>query len=49
MAELEAGLSPEALEARLGELYPQMDASQLADILARALFVAEVWGRIHAQ
>ena len=48
MAELDAGLSPEALQARLGELYPQMDEAQLAEVLARALFVSEVWGRINA-
>ena len=47
LAELDAGLEPEALQARLGELYPQMDETQLADVMARALFVAEVWGRIH--
>lgn len=49
MAELEAGLAPEELQARLGELYPQMNDAQLAEILARAMFVAEVWGRIHAR
>lgn len=49
MAELEAGLAPEKLQTRLGELYPQMDDAQLAEILARAMFVAEVWGRIHAR
>lgn len=45
MAELEAGLPPEALQSRLGDLYPQMDETQLAEIMARALFVSEVWGR----
>ena len=49
MAELEAGLAPAELQARLGELYPQMDEAQLADVLARAMFVAEVWGRINAR
>lgn len=47
MADLEAGLTPAELQARLGELYPQMDDAQLADVLARAMFVAEVWGRAH--
>ena len=47
MADLEAGLTPAELQARLGELYPQMDDAQLADMLARAMFVAEVWGRAH--
>lgn len=49
MAELEAGLSPEELSARLGALYPYMDDAQLAEVMARALFVAEVWGRVHAR
>ena len=48
MAELEAGLSPEDLQTRLGELYPQMDEAQLAEVLAKALFVSEVWGRVNA-
>ena len=48
LAELEAGLSPAELEGRLAGLYPLMDETQLADILARALFVAEIWGRCHA-
>ena len=47
MAELDAGLSPEDLQARLGDLYPQMDEAQLAEVLAKALFVSEVWGRIN--
>lgn len=48
MAELDAGLSPADLQARLGELYPQMDEAQLAEVLARALFVSEIWGRANA-
>lgn len=48
LAELEAGLSPAELEGRLAGLYPLMDETQLADILARALFVAAIWGRCHA-
>lgn len=47
MAEVQAGLTPEELSARLADLYPLMNSSQLADILASALFVAEIWGRIH--
>ena len=47
MADLEAGLTPAELQARRGELYPQMDDAQLADVLARAMFVAEVWGHAH--
>ena len=48
-AELDAGLPPENLQARLGDLYPQMDETQLAELMARALFVAEVWGRVNGR
>lgn len=44
-AEVAAGLPPEELEARLAELYPAMDATQLTDILTRLLFVAQLEGR----
>lgn len=44
--ELADGLAPDELQARLADLYPQMDDSQLAEILARAMFVAEIWGRV---
>ena len=44
-AEVAAGLPPEELEARLAELYPAMDATQLTDILSRLLFVAQLEGR----
>lgn len=46
--ELANGLTPEELQGRLANLYPRMDAGELADILARAMFVAEVWGRVSA-
>ena len=46
--ELAKGVTPEELQARLAELYPRMDADELADILARAMFVAEIWGRVSA-
>ena len=44
-AEVAAGLPPEALEKRLADLYPAMDAAQLTDILSRLLFVAQLEGR----
>ena len=46
-AEVAAGLPPEALEKRLADLYPAMDATQLTDILSRLLFVAQLEGRSH--
>ena len=32
----------------LAELYPEMDAEGLTERLARAIFVANLWGRLHA-
>ena len=32
----------------LAELYPDMDASALQERLARTIFVANLWGRLHA-
>lgn len=48
MAEVQAGLTAEQLQGRLVDLYPLLDESQLAEVLAQALFVAEVWGRLDA-
>lgn len=39
--------APDALLAMLAELYPEMDAADLQERLARAMFVANVWGRLH--
>ena len=49
IAEIENGLTPEELQERLGDLYPQLDETQLADLLARAFFIADLWGRAHAK
>ena len=49
LEEVRDGLAPEELEERLASLYPAMDEAQLADMLARVLFVARVWGRINAE
>jgi phage gp29-like protein len=48
MAELQQGMEPGELLARLGELYPAMPGRNLEELLARALFVSEVWGRVSA-
>ena len=45
---LEQGIAPEELVAHMAEWYPRMDDAQLTELLARALFVAEVWGRVNA-
>lgn len=45
---IRGGATPDdALEA-LVAAYPEMDDSAIAELLARAIFVADVWGRMHA-
>ncbi|QYK02788.1 DUF935 domain-containing protein [Shewanella psychrotolerans] len=39
---------PEQLRARLKQDYPGMDSEQLSDMLARLMFVAELWGMANA-
>lgn len=48
LALVKDGAQPETLLAMLAELYPAMDASGLQERLARAYFVANIWGRLHA-
>jgi phage gp29-like protein len=45
---LAKGGSPEDAMTRLEEIYPDLDATALATQLARAMFVAKVWGRLAA-
>jgi len=45
---VEDGAAPEELLGMLAELYPDMDGSALQERLARAIFVANLWGRLHA-
>ncbi|KZE34171.1 DUF935 domain-containing protein [Crenobacter luteus] len=42
-----AGESPDAAADALLAAWPHLDASNLTELLARALFVADVWGRIN--
>ncbi len=39
---------PEAAMANAAALYPQMNSDALAELLARAMFLADTWGRISA-
>lgn len=39
---------PAAAEAKLAELYPALDDRQIEETLARIMFVADIWGRLHA-
>jgi len=43
---LESGKTPEELLGNLSELVPEMDDRALVQLLERALFVAECWGRL---
>lgn len=47
--EVRGGIAPEALLERLADLYPSMDDQALTDLLARVIFVADIWGRVTAQ
>ena len=40
---------PEVALGQLAEVYPDMDESQLQERLARVMFVAETWSRLHAE
>ena len=42
------GAAPEQLLGMLAELYPAMDGNALQERLARMIFVANLWGRLHA-
>lgn len=42
------GSTTEEVISGLLEAAPRMDEATLADLLARAIFVADVWGRLHA-
>lgn len=42
-----AGESFEALQTSLAETYPDMETAALEEMLSRAIFVAEIWGRLH--
>lgn len=44
---LQSGVRPGDLLGELAELYPQMKADDLQERLARVLFVANIWGRLH--
>ncbi|MDR5615272.1 DUF935 family protein, partial [Arsenophonus sp.] len=45
---VKSGISPGDLIEKLSTVYPQMQADALQETLARVMFVANVWGRLHA-
>lgn len=44
---VENRVNPSELLGELAELYPQMNTDDLQERLARILFVANIWGRLH--
>jgi phage gp29-like protein len=42
---IESGASLEEIRDRLPEIYPDMDTSELEELVARAMFVADLFGR----
>lgn len=49
LREAERGIDPADLRKRLARLYPDMDTRRLEQLLDRALFAADTWGRLHAR
>ncbi|PAV03016.1 hypothetical protein CBG25_08230 [Arsenophonus sp. ENCA] len=45
---VQSGVAPRELRGKLAALYPEMQAEALQETLARVMFVANVWGRLHA-
>ena len=39
---------PDAVAVKLGDLFPHLDDTKLTELLTRALFVADMWGRVDA-
>ncbi|MBF0096244.1 MAG: DUF935 family protein [Magnetococcales bacterium] len=46
---LQDGATPQEMMGWLASTYPQMDTSQMTELLARAFFAAETWGRLNGQ
>ncbi|WP_277949776.1 phage portal protein family protein [Serratia marcescens] len=49
LAALERGHSPDEAMAMLATAYPQLDDSELRQLIAQAIFVADVWGRLNGR
>lgn len=46
---IQKGGDPQEAMARIADVYPEMDTAFLEDMLARAIFVAEIWGRLSVE
>lgn len=47
IAQLVNSSTPEQLQSRFAESYAELDTQAMQELMARAFFVAEVWGRLH--
>jgi phage gp29-like protein len=47
-AAIKNGVKPDELMAMLTDIYPDMDTAGLQERLARAIFVAKLWGKVNA-
>jgi phage gp29-like protein len=49
IAALQAGQTPDEAGDALLEAFPRLDSQALEELLARAIFVADIWGRLSAE
>ncbi|RMC99870.1 DUF935 domain-containing protein [Aquitalea palustris] len=47
ISRIQSGEHPDSVLASLATAWPELDDSQLQQLLAQAIFVADVWGRLH--
>ena len=47
IAKLVNSSTPEQLQSRFAESFAELDTKAMQELMARAFFVAEVWGRLH--
>ncbi|EBJ2272023.1 DUF935 domain-containing protein, partial [Salmonella enterica] len=45
---IKQGMDADAAMSRVADSYPQLDDTQLRELLTRAIFVADLWGQCHA-
>ncbi len=45
---LSSGMDPESIIGHMADWYPAMNDDQLVELLSRAIFVADAWGRLSA-
>lgn len=48
VSQIQRGDDPESVKAALASAWPELDDNELQAMLTRAMFVADVWGRINA-